>query len=130
MKYIVNEHDLDCNHFIGRTFPRQTGLNVSSKEAKITWRGEEMPLHPRNHFNDKQVFEKALANELHSTAEACANIVHDNTATKCANTNLNQLASQQDQSTVEHKAMLLKTLQKHKQLFEGLEHKQLGIFPN
>ena len=46
-------------------------------------------------------------------------------------TNPNHLVSQQDHLTAEHKVMPLRTLQKHEQLFEGLDHKQLGdMFPD
>ena len=105
-------------------------IDILLSQSKVTWQGKEMPPHPRKHFDDKHTLHQALTNEPHSTAEACANVVNDDTATKCTNANRNQLVLQQDHSTLECKEMLLKTLQKHIQPFEGLDNKQLGIFPN
>ena len=74
--------------------------------------------------------QKIPTNEPHSTAEACANVICDDAAAKHTNIDLNWLVSQQDHPTLEKKEALLKTLQKHSQLFEGLKNKQFGIFPN
>ena len=126
---MVNEQKLSCTSIVGRIFLRQIGSDISFKNAKVTWHDKEMPLHPQNCFDNKHAFHKALANEPHSTAEACANIVID-AALKCTKTHLNQLASQQNHLTMKHKDVLLKMLQEHKQLFEGLDHEQLGTFPN
>ena len=54
-----------------------------------------------------------LTNEPHATTEAHADVICDNAATKCAETDPNQLASQQNHLTTECKAALLKNLEQH-----------------
>ena len=75
-------------------------------------------------------FRKALTNEPHSTAEAHADVTCEDAATKCTNTNPNQLVSLQDHLNDGQKTELSKTLQKCECLFEGLESKQLGFHAN
>ena len=76
------------------------------------------------------MIQKALTNEPHATEKAHAEVICDDAAAKHNCTNPNQLVSQQDHLTAEHKAVLSKTLQQHERLLEGLKHKQLGTFPN
>ena len=56
-----------------------------------------MSVHPRDHFNDDEVLRQALSNEPHVTAEAFAaqSHAHEDAATKCKNTDLNQLVQEQ-----------------------------------
>ena len=130
MKCPVNPQNLNHALTIGCNFLRQIGIDILPSQSKVTWHGKEMPLHPQNCLDDKQTFNQVLTNEPHSTAESHANVVHEDAATKCKETDLNQLVSQQSHLTLEHKAMLLKTLKTHNRLCEGLANKQLGIFPN
>ena len=70
MKCMVDEQKLSCTSIIGQIFLRQIGLDISFKNAKITWCNKEMPSHPQNHFEDNEAIWKVLANEPHSTAKA------------------------------------------------------------
>ena len=75
-------------------------MNINFDEALVTWKGKEMPMHPRNCFQNNQLIWKTLSDEPHSTAEACANtIVHEDAATKCNETDLRELVANQVQST-------------------------------
>ena len=89
-----------------------------------------MPLHPQNHFSDDQALRKILTNEPCSTAESHANIVCDDAASKCEETNLRKLAAQQTQSTTDQQSQLLQSLTKHARSFEGLDNEQLSTFLN
>ena len=67
-KCTVNEKNLGCDLIIGRIFLWQVGLNVNFDEAEVTWQGEAVPSHPRDHFEDNQLMQKILTNEPCSTA--------------------------------------------------------------
>ena len=84
-----------------------------------------------NHFSNDHLFQKMLTNEPHSTAEAHANnVICDDTATKCEETDLQELTANQVQSTPNQQHQLMQALKKHACLFEGLDNKQLDTFPN
>ena len=131
MKCIVNEHPLGHDLIVGRVFIRQAGMNVNFDEAKVTWKDEKMPLHPRNHFQDNQPIQKNLTNEPCPTAKAHANtIIHDDTATECEETDPQKLAANQVQSAPNQRHQLPQALKKHACSFEGLDNEQLGMFPS
>ena len=110
MKCLVDLQDLNHTLKFGQIFLRQIGIEILLSESKVTRHGKEMPLHPQNCLDNNQTFNQAITNEPHSTAEAHADIVCNDAATKCTNANSNQLVLQQDHSTLELKEMLLKML--------------------
>ena len=105
-------------------------MNFNFNEAKVTWNDKEMPLHPRHHFNDNQLIQQVLTNEPHSTAEACANVIHNDAASKHEETNPQELTTHQVHSTPHQQQPLPQSLKKHARLFKGLDDEQLGMFPN
>ena len=130
MKCAVDEQKLSHTLTIGRIFLRQIGSDISFKNAKVTQCGEEMPSRPWNCCNNKQVTQKVLTDEPHSTVEARANLVCDDAATECKETDLHKLSTEQVHSTSGQRQQLLEVLDKHSRLFEGFNHEQLGVFPN
>ena len=74
------------------------------------------------------MFNQALTNEPHATAEACANIIHDDAATECEETDLQELAANQVKSMPNQQHQLPQALEKHACFFEGLDNEQLGTF--
>ena len=72
-----------------------------------------------------------LSNEPHSTAEACADITScDDASAKCKETDLLQLVQEQKHLSEAHEQTLQLILTSHLESLEGLNDKELGMFPN
>ena len=127
---VDKKQKLNNTLIIGRIFLGQIGLDMSFKNAKIAWHGKEMPLHPCNCFEDNHVVQKILTNEPCSTAKASTNIIIDDAAAKCEETDLHKSSTEQVHSTDGQCQQPLEVLNKQSRLFQGFDSKQLGIFPN
>lgn len=87
-----------CQLIIERKRMKQIGLKMDFRSSLISWHGEGMVSHHWHFCNDNELLQKVLTNEPHSTSEsdsAQSSHTHEDTATECEETDLLQLAHNQ-----------------------------------
>ena len=130
IKCLVIDSEMTYQVIIGRKYMKQIGISMDFATSSIHWYGKEMSFHPRSFFKNNELLRKVLSNEPHSVAESYATHMYEDAATKYEQTDLKSLVAQQEHLDDSAKKSLLGILCSHSVLFEGLNNKQLGIFPN
>lgn len=93
-----------------------------------------MQFHPQNYFDNKALLHKVMSAEPHAIAESYSHQaiqqLYVDGVTKYEKTDLHKLVTKQNHLSYYEKQALLPILLQNEELFEGLNDKELGIFPN
>lgn len=119
---------------IGRKYMKQIALKMDFESSTIQWYDKEMKFHPRSYFTDSTLLRKIMSNEPYSVAESYAAQTQQegyvDSSTKYMDTDLKALVKLQSHLTQDQQDKLLDILSNFEALFEGLNNRELGIFPN
>ena len=131
IRCLVIDSKMNYQLIIGRKTMKRIEIQMNFATSTISWFDKEMSFHPRNYFKNNELLSKVLSNEPYAVAEAYANqINYADASTKYEDTDLETLISKQNHLDDSAKKTLLNILTNHSVLFQGLNNRQLGIFPN
>eukprot|EP00536_Pseudo-nitzschia_multiseries_P010528 jgi/Psemu1/26209/gm1.26209_g len=117
IKCFVATQNINYHLLIGHRTMRGLVMRMDVKACTIEWYEKTMHFHPRNYFDNKSMLHKVMSAEPHSVAKS-----YSNKAVQQAYAD----GTYKYEKTDLHKLILLE----NEELFEGLNDKELGIFPN
>ena len=113
---------------------KEIALKMDFETGTIAWFDKTMQFHPRNYFKNSTLIRKIISNEPYSVAESYVSQskqhAYVDAATKYKDTDLSALVETQVHLAENERLSLLKILSNHSPLFEGLNDRELGIFPD
>ena len=131
--YIINSK-INYDVIIGRKFMSEAQFKLDFSTNTVSWYDEEMSFHARSYFNDMCLIEKCTSNKPIAVAEMytaqAKRVAYVDSSTKYEETDLIQLAQNQKHLDDDTRGELQSMLLENAKLFESLEGRTLGIFPD